>query len=109
MKIFGFHNASDPLDKLRFLSVMNPSLLGDADELEILSKPDLEKGTNTISFGRDIDHGTIAQSSTSKFLNALKFIGGCLKSFFHEGVTVSIRSPKAIANMTSLSQVGFRI
>ncbi|MQL25212.1 hypothetical protein EI011_24285, partial [Escherichia coli] len=33
-------NASDALDKLRFLSVTEPSLLGDAGELEIRIKPD---------------------------------------------------------------------
>ncbi|CAN0896240.1 Heat shock protein 90-5, chloroplastic [Linum grandiflorum] len=46
-------NASDALDKLRFMSVTDSSLLGDAEEL--------------------IDClGTIAQSGTSKFLKALK-------------------------------------
>ena len=44
-----FSNASDALDKLIFLSVTDPSLLGDAGELEIQIKPDPEKGTITIS------------------------------------------------------------
>ncbi|KAF6174905.1 hypothetical protein GIB67_026393, partial [Kingdonia uniflora] len=41
-------NASDALDKLRFLSVTEPSLLGDAGKLEIRIKPDPENGTITI-------------------------------------------------------------
>lgn len=45
-----FSNASDALDKLRFLSVTDASLLGDAGELEIRIKPDPEKGTITISY-----------------------------------------------------------
>lgn len=43
-------NASDALDKLRFLSVTEPSLLGDAGELQIRIKPDPENGTITISY-----------------------------------------------------------
>lgn len=73
-------NASDALDKLRFLSVTDPSLLGDAGDLEIRIKPDPEKGTITISdtgIGMTKEElidclGTIAQSGTSKFLSALK-------------------------------------
>lgn len=44
-------NASDALDKLRFLSVTDPSLLGDAGELEIRIKPDPDNGTITITYG----------------------------------------------------------
>ncbi|MBA0792341.1 hypothetical protein Gohar_016849, partial [Gossypium harknessii] len=40
--------ASDALDKLRFLSVTVPSLLGDSGELEIRIKLDLDNGTITI-------------------------------------------------------------
>ncbi|GJR69009.1 heat shock protein 90-5, chloroplastic [Tanacetum coccineum] len=73
-------NASDALDKLRFSSVTDPSLLGDAGDLEIRIKPDPELGTITISdtgIGMTREElidclGTIAQSGTSKFLNALK-------------------------------------
>ncbi|XP_010554255.1 PREDICTED: heat shock protein 90-5, chloroplastic [Tarenaya hassleriana] len=73
-------NASDALDKLRFLSVTEPSLLGDGGELEIRIKPDPENGTITISdtgIGMTREElieclGTIAQSGTSKFLKALK-------------------------------------
>ncbi|XP_040374294.1 heat shock protein 90-5, chloroplastic isoform X3 [Rosa chinensis] len=73
-------NASDALDKLRFLSVTEPSLLGDAGELQIRIKPDPENGTITITdtgIGMTKEElidclGTIAQSGTSKFLTALK-------------------------------------
>ncbi|KAE9451121.1 hypothetical protein C3L33_16978, partial [Rhododendron williamsianum] len=73
-------NASDALDKLRFLSVTDSSLLGDAGELEIRIKPDPDNGTITITdtgIGMTKEElinclGTIAQSGTSKFLKALK-------------------------------------
>ncbi|CAL1395257.1 unnamed protein product [Linum trigynum] len=73
-------NASDALDKLRFLSVTDPSLLGDAGELEIRIKSDVDNGTITITdtgIGMTREElidclGTIAQSGTSKFLKALK-------------------------------------
>ncbi|KAH1121292.1 hypothetical protein J1N35_004452 [Gossypium stocksii] len=75
-------NASDALDKLRFLSVTAPSLLGDSGELEIRIKLDLDNGTITIigtAIGMTKDElidclGTIAQSGTSKFCKALKGI-----------------------------------
>ncbi|GFY88868.1 chaperone protein htpG family protein [Actinidia rufa] len=44
-------NASDALDKLRFLSVTDPSLLGEAGELEIRIKSDPDSGTITITYG----------------------------------------------------------
>ncbi|KAJ0828603.1 putative Heat shock protein Hsp90 family [Helianthus annuus] len=111
-------NASDALDKLRFLSVTDPSLLGDAGELEIRIKPDPEKGTITISdtgIGMTREDlidclGTIAQSGTSKFLNALKenkdlgsdnsLIGQFGVGFYSaflvaEKVSVSTKSPKS--------------
>ncbi|KAL6983283.1 hypothetical protein U1Q18_016673 [Sarracenia purpurea var. burkii] len=83
-------NASDALDKLRFLSVTDPSLLGEAGELEIRIKPDPDNGTITISdtgIGMTKEElidclGTIAQSGTSKFLKALK-------------VVVSTKSPRS--------------
>ncbi|KAH0910348.1 hypothetical protein HID58_033669 [Brassica napus] len=73
-------NASDALDKLRFLSVTEPALLGDGGELEIRIKPDPDNGTITITdtgIGMTKEElidclGTIAQSGTSKFLKALK-------------------------------------
>jgi heat shock protein beta len=41
-------NASDALDKLRFLSVTDESLLAESSELEIRIKPDPDNGTITI-------------------------------------------------------------
>ena len=43
-------NASDALDKLRFLSVTEPALLGDSGDLEIRIKPDPDNGTITITY-----------------------------------------------------------
>ncbi|KAF6163110.1 hypothetical protein GIB67_013809 [Kingdonia uniflora] len=43
-------DASDALDKLRFLSVTEPSHLGDAGKLEMRIKPDLKNGTITITY-----------------------------------------------------------
>lgn len=111
-------NASDALDKLRFLSVTEPSLLGDAGELEIRIKPDPENGTITISdtgIGMTKEElidclGTIAQSGTSKFLKALKenkdlgadngLIGQFGVGFYSaflvaEKVVVSTKSPRS--------------
>ncbi|KAF6173920.1 hypothetical protein GIB67_039871, partial [Kingdonia uniflora] len=107
-------NASDSLDKLGFLSVTEPSLLGDAGELEIWIKPDPENGTITITdtgVGMTKEElidclGTIAQSGTSKFLKALKELGadnGLIVQFgvgFYSAflvvdkVSVSTKSPK---------------
>ncbi|XP_050372150.1 heat shock protein 90-5, chloroplastic [Argentina anserina] len=111
-------NASDALDKLRFLSVTEPSLLGDAGELQIRIKPDPENGTITISdtgIGMTKEElidclGTIAQSGTSKFLKALKenkdlgadngLIGQFGVGFYSaflvaDKVVVSTKSPKS--------------
>lgn len=73
-------NASDALDKLRFLSVTDASLLGNGGELEIRIKPDKENGTITLidtGIGMTKEElvdclGTIAQSGTAKFLKALR-------------------------------------
>nr|AIZ68156.1 heat shock protein 83-like protein [Albuca bracteata] len=111
-------NASDALDKLRFLSVTEPSLLGDAGDLEIRIKPDPEDGTITITdtgIGMTKEElidclGTIAQSGTSKFLKALKenkdlgadngLIGQFGVGFYSaflvaEKVVVSTKSPRS--------------
>uniref|UniRef100_A0A1J3HZP5 Heat shock cognate 90 kDa protein n=1 Tax=Noccaea caerulescens TaxID=107243 RepID=A0A1J3HZP5_NOCCA len=111
-------NASDALDKLRFLSVTEPSLLGDGGELEIRIKPDPDNGTITITdtgIGMTKEElidclGTIAQSGTSKFLKALKenkdlgadngLIGQFGVGFYSaflvaEKVVVSTKSPKS--------------
>jgi heat shock protein 90kDa beta len=42
-------NASDALDKLRFLSVTDSSVVADVGEMEIRIKPDPEAGTLTIT------------------------------------------------------------
>ncbi|KAH0461531.1 hypothetical protein IEQ34_009106 [Dendrobium chrysotoxum] len=111
-------NASDALDKLRFLSVTDPSLLADGSELEIRIKPDPDNGTITITdtgIGMTKEElidclGTIAQSGTSKFLKALKenkdlgadngLIGQFGVGFYSaflvaEKVVVSTKSPKS--------------
>ncbi|CAN8266561.1 unnamed protein product [Cochlearia groenlandica] len=111
-------NASDALDKLRFLSVTEPSLLGDGGDLEIRIKPDPDNGTITITdtgIGMTKEElidclGTIAQSGTSKFLKALKenkdlgadngLIGQFGVGFYSaflvaEKVVVSTKSPKS--------------
>ncbi|KAF5727792.1 hypothetical protein HS088_TW22G01489 [Tripterygium wilfordii] len=111
-------NASDALDKLRFLSVTEPSLLGDAGELEIRIKPDPDNGTITVTdtgIGMTKEElidclGTIAQSGTSKFLKALKenkdvgadngLIGQFGVGFYSaflvsEKVVVSTKSPRS--------------
>ncbi|CAH8383376.1 unnamed protein product [Eruca vesicaria subsp. sativa] len=111
-------NASDALDKLRFLSVTEPALLGDGGDLEIRIKPDPDNGTITITdtgIGMTKEElidclGTIAQSGTSKFLKALKenkdlgadnsLIGQFGVGFYSaflvaEKVVVSTKSPKS--------------
>ncbi|GAB4859342.1 hypothetical protein Ancab_010805 [Ancistrocladus abbreviatus] len=73
-------NASDALDKLRFLSVTEPELLKDAVDLDIRIQGDKDTGIITITdSGIGMTHqelvdclGTIAQSGTAKFLKALK-------------------------------------
>ncbi|KAJ8570059.1 hypothetical protein K7X08_006636 [Anisodus acutangulus] len=111
-------NASDALDKLRFLSLTEPSLLGDSSELEIRVKPDPDNGTITVTdtgIGMTKEElidclGTIAQSGTSKFLKALKenkdvgadngLIGQFGVGFYSaflvaQKVVVSTKSPKS--------------
>jgi len=110
-------NASDALDKLRFLSVTDSSVLADGGEMEIRIKSDPDAGTITITdsgIGMTKDElkdclGTIAQSGTSKFLKALKenkelgsdngLIGQFGVGFYSaflvaEKVVVSTKSPK---------------
>lgn len=72
-------NASDAVDKLRFLSISNPALLGDDAELRIDLSLDKAAGTltikdNGIGMSREevIENlGTIAKSGTKKFLESL--------------------------------------
>nr|QBY35568.1 heat shock protein 90C [Dunaliella salina] len=73
-------NASDALDKVRFVSVTNPDVLKGREELEILISADKEKNTITIEdsgngMTRDqllSNLGTIASSGTRKFMEAMK-------------------------------------
>merc|ERR1719353_2632274 len=75
-------NASDALDKIRFLSVTDKDALGEGDaaKLEMKISPDKEKDTLTL-YDRGIgmtkqdlinNLGTIAKSGTSSFLEKLK-------------------------------------
>ncbi|KAI3381883.1 hypothetical protein SNEBB_010182 [Seison nebaliae] len=72
-------NASDALDKIRFLSLTDKSLLGDNEELVIRIKADLENGMIHITdtgIGMTKKHlidylGTIAKSETSEFLKRI--------------------------------------
>ncbi|KAL7218748.1 hypothetical protein ACSBR2_011928 [Camellia fascicularis] len=111
-------NASDALDKLRFLSVTDPNLLKDGGDLDIRIQSDKDNGIITITdsgIGMTRQElvdclGTIAQSGTAKFLKALKeskdsgadstLIGqfgvGFYSSFLvSDRVVVSTRSPKS--------------
>ncbi|KAL2938527.1 Heat shock protein 90-6 mitochondrial [Bienertia sinuspersici] len=73
-------NASDALDKLRFLSVTNQDLIKEAVDLDIRIQTDKDNGIITITdtgIGMTRQElvdclGTIAQSGTAKFLKALK-------------------------------------
>jgi len=72
-------NASDALDKVRYLSLTNPEILKDNKELEIKIKFDKDKGTISIidsGVGMTKDDlinnlGTIAKSGTSNFLEKM--------------------------------------
>ncbi|KAJ8554497.1 hypothetical protein K7X08_025175 [Anisodus acutangulus] len=111
-------NASDALDKLRFLGVTEPELLKDAVDLDIRIQTDKDNGIITImDSGIGMTHqelvdclGTIAQSGTAKFLKALKdskdagadsnLIGQFGVGFYSaflvsERVEVSTKSPKS--------------
>ncbi|KAJ1410879.1 Ribosomal protein S5 domain 2-type fold [Sesbania bispinosa] len=73
-------NASDALDKLRFLSVTEPALSKDAVDFDIRIQADKDNGIITITdtgIGMTRQElvdclGTIAQSGTAKFLKAVK-------------------------------------
>ncbi|KAL5581700.1 hypothetical protein UlMin_014142 [Ulmus minor] len=111
-------NASDALDKLRFLGVTEPELLKDAVDLDIRIQTDKDNGIVSITdtgIGMTRQElvdclGTIAQSGTAKFLKALKdskdaggennLIGqfgvGFYSSFLvADRVVVSTKSPKS--------------
>jgi len=73
-------NASDALDKIRFLSITKPELLGLKTELEIRVSYDSQKKTLTITdsgIGMTKEElinnlGTVANSGTTKFMNAIQ-------------------------------------
>ncbi|KAG8048804.1 hypothetical protein GUJ93_ZPchr0009g1284 [Zizania palustris] len=111
-------NASDALDKLRYLSVTDSDLLKDGPELDIRIQTDKDNGTITIidtGIGMTrqelVDSlGTIASSGTAKFLKALKesqetsvdsnLIGQFGVGFYSaflvsDKVVVSTKSPKS--------------
>ncbi|WOL09230.1 heat shock protein 90-6, mitochondrial [Canna indica] len=111
-------NASDALDKLRFLSVTEPGLLKDAVDLDIRIQTDKDNGIITITdsgIGMTRQElvdclGTIAQSGTAKFFKALKdskdagvdsnLIGQFGVGFYSaflvsDKVVVSTKSPKS--------------
>ncbi|KAK7386044.1 hypothetical protein VNO78_32105 [Psophocarpus tetragonolobus] len=111
-------NASDALDKLRFLGVTEPGLLKDAVDFDIRIQADKDNGIITITdtgIGMTRQElvdclGTIAQSGTAKFLKALKdskdaggdnnLIGQFGVGFYSaflvsDRVVVSTKSPKS--------------
>ncbi|WRX09241.1 Heat shock protein Hsp90 family - like 1 [Theobroma cacao] len=111
-------NASDALDKLRYLSVTEPQLLKDAVDLNIRIQTDKDNGRITIidsGIGMTRQElvdclGTIAQSGTAKFLKAVKeskdagtdnnLIGQFGVGFYSaflvsDKVVVSTKSPKS--------------
>ncbi|XP_022771685.1 heat shock protein 90-6, mitochondrial-like [Durio zibethinus] len=111
-------NASDALDKLRYLSVTDPQLLKDAVDLDIRIQTDKDNGIITITdsgIGMTRQElvdglGTIAQSGTAKFLKAVKeskdagtdnnLIGQFGVGFYSaflvsDKVVVSTKSPKS--------------
>ncbi|KAH0455695.1 hypothetical protein IEQ34_015727 [Dendrobium chrysotoxum] len=111
-------NASDALDKLRYLSVTQPELLRDAVDLDIRIHTDKDNGIITLTdsgIGMTRQElvdclGTIAQSGTAKFFKALKdskeagadsnLIGQFGVGFYSaflvaDKVVVSTKSPKS--------------
>jgi heat shock protein beta len=111
-------NASDAIDKIRFLSLTKPELLKDKEDLEIRIEYDADAKTLTIrDSGIGMTHddlvknlGTVARSGTTKFLEALqeqdknnanvgsmigKFGVGFYSSFLVSNrVTVASKSPE---------------
>ncbi|XP_039000882.1 heat shock protein 90-6, mitochondrial-like [Hibiscus syriacus] len=111
-------NASDALDKLRYLSVTDSQLLKEAVDLDIRIQTDQDNGIITITdsgIGMTRQElvdclGTIAQSGTAKFLKAVKeskdagtdnnLIGQFGVGFYStflvsDKVVVSTKSPKS--------------
>lgn len=111
-------NASDALDKLRFLAVTEQGLLKDSPDLDIRIKSDKDNGIITITDSgigmtrEDLVNclGTIAESGTAKFLKAIReskdagtdsnLIGQFGVGFYSaflvsERIEVSTKSPKS--------------
>lgn len=73
-------NASDALDKIRFLAISNPDLLGGESELEIKIQYDsdrkiveiIDNGIGMTKNDLIQNLGTVAKSGTTKFLENLK-------------------------------------
>jgi len=73
-------NASDALDKIRFLGIENPEWLAEDPDLEVKIEYDEEMGTLTVTdSGIGMTHddlvqnlGTVARSGTTKFVEAMK-------------------------------------
>jgi len=88
-------NASDALDKIRFLSIADPSVLGDGDKsLDVRIKYDKDARTLTIT-DRGIgmtkadlvaNLGTVAKSGTTNFVEAMASGGGDLSLIGQFGV-----------------------
>mmetsp|Transcript_3662 Transcript_3662/g.4836 ORF Transcript_3662/g.4836 Transcript_3662/m.4836 type:complete len:805 (+) Transcript_3662:108-2522(+) len=72
-------NASDALDKIRFLAISKPELMAGKPELEVKIEYDAEKKTLTVrDSGIGMTHddlvknlGTVARSGTTKFMEAM--------------------------------------
>ncbi len=85
-------NASDALDKIRFMAVSNPEILGEQTELSIRIEYDTDAKTITITdtgigmTKQDLIHnlGTVAKSGTTNFIEAIK--GGNLNLIGQFGV-----------------------
>jgi len=100
-------NASDALDKIRFLSLTKPELLSEKEDLEIRIEYDADASTLTIRDSgvgmtkEDLvaNLGTVARSGTTKFLESLQEkdkndVGGLIGKFgvgFYSSFLVSKR------------------
>jgi len=87
-------NASDALDKIRFLSLSEEGLLGDKNELEIRIKYDKDENSLTITDSgigmtkQDLieNLGTVAKSGTTQFVEALTGADGDMSLIGQFGV-----------------------